>query len=71
MLQEEIAEELLGPEWGFGPLDTVEALHFYNAVGRTGIAYGPAFQMVHRTNIAPDTAAELRWRSAPIYHNVS
>ena len=59
-LQEEITEELLGPEWGFNPLETVEKHHFYNAVGRTGIKYGPAFQMVHRTSIAPDTTAELR-----------
>lgn len=60
---QEAAEDAAGPqepEWGFGPLETVERHHFYNAVGRTGIEYGPAFQVVRRTSIAPDTTAELR-----------
>jgi hypothetical protein len=48
------------PEWRFSALETVEAAQFYNAVSRTGIQYGPHFRMVRRTNIAPDTAAELR-----------
>ncbi len=38
----------------------MEAAQFYNAVSRTGINYGPNFRMVRRTNIAPDTAAQLR-----------
>ena len=57
---EAAAEAPEEPEWGFSPLETVEKHHFYNAVGRTGIEYGPDFRMVRRTNIAPDTAAELR-----------
>lgn len=38
----------------------MEAQQFYNAVSRTGIRYGPHFRTVCRTNIAPDTAAQLR-----------
>ena len=56
------------PEWGFSPLETVEKHHFYNAVGRTGIVYGKDFQMVRRTNIAPDTSAELRWARGDQHH---
>lgn len=48
------------PEWEYSPLETVEAPHFYNAVGRTGIKYGKHFRMVQRTNIFPDTSALLR-----------
>jgi hypothetical protein len=54
------APEPQEPAWRFSALETVEAAQFYNAVSRTGIQYGPHFRMVRRTNIAPDTAAELR-----------
>ena len=54
------AAEAAGPEWAYGALETVEAAQFYNAVSRTGIQYGPHFRIVRRTNIAPDTAAQLR-----------
>lgn len=48
------------PEWAHSALETVEAHQFYNAVGRTGIKYGPHFRMVQRTNISADTSALLR-----------
>ena len=48
------------PQWEHSALDTVEAHQFYNAVGRTGIKYGPHFRMVQRTNISADTEALLR-----------
>ena len=54
------AAEQVEPEWAYDALETVEAPQFYNAVSRTGIQYGPHFRMVRRTNIAPDTAAQLR-----------
>ncbi len=43
----------------------MEAHQFYNAVGRTGIKYGPHFRMVQRTNISPDTSALLRCALTP------
>ena len=58
------APEPAEPEWAYGALETVEAAQFYNAVSRTGIQYGPHFRMVRRTNIAPDTAAQLRCEHA-------
>ena len=50
-----------GAEWAFSARETVEAQQFYNAVSRTGIRYGPHFRTVRRTNIAPDTTAQLRY----------
>ena len=48
------------PQWEHSALETVEAHQFYNAVGRTGIKYGPHFRMVQRTDISADTSALLR-----------
>ena len=56
--REPVPEKAL--EWAFSAMETVEAQQFYNAVSRTGIRYGPHFRMVQRTNIASDTAAQLR-----------
>lgn len=53
------------PQWEHSALETVEAHQFYNAVGRTGIKYGPHFRMVQRTNISADTEALLR--CAPLH----
>lgn len=53
------------PQWEHSALETVEAHQFYNAVGRTGIKYGPRFRMVQRTNISADTSAVLRCALLP------
>ena len=37
------------------------SLHFYNAVSRMGLCYGPQFRMVQRLNTAADTEAQLRY----------
>ena len=56
-------------EWSFGETETVPSLHFYNAVSRMGLCYGPQFRMVQRLNTAADTEAQLRyfsqWQSFP------
>ena len=36
-------------------------MHFYNAVSRMGLCYGPQFRMVQRLNTAADTEAQLRY----------
>ena len=56
------------PQWEHSALETVEAHQFYNAVGRTGIKYGPHFRMVQRTNISADTSALLRCTPASPHH---
>ncbi|CAK0731645.1 hypothetical protein CVIRNUC_000023 [Coccomyxa viridis] len=48
-------------EWSFGETETVPSMHFYNAVSRMGLCYGPQFRMVQRLNTAADTEAQLRW----------
>ena len=47
-------------EWSFGETETVPSMHFYNAVSRMGLCYGPQFRMVQRLNTAADTEAQLR-----------
>lgn len=51
-------------EWAHPEAETVGSLHFYNAVSRMGLCYGPQFRMVQKLNAAADTAAQLR--SAPL-----
>ena len=48
------------PEWAHPEAETVGSLHFYNAVSRMGLCYGPHFRMVQKLNAAADTAAQLR-----------
>ena len=47
-------------EWECPETETVGSMHFYNAVSRMGLCYGPQFRMVQKLSAAADTAAQLR-----------
>ena len=52
-------------EWEHPETETVGSMHFYNAVSRMGLCYGPQFRMVQKLSAAADTAAQLRWPPLP------
>lgn len=52
----EVGEIAEASEWPFGPSETIGADAFYRDVARTGIDYGPCFQMVEKASVDGKTA---------------